>query len=212
VKDKAFLGASLIAALAASLCCILPIIFAVAGAGIVGASAFFAAWRPYLLGLTFLLLGIGFYFAYRKPERACEPGSACAIPSVNRKGRIGLWIATAFVILFAAFPYYSGPVANFVLGTGSSSRASAAAPQLTHVTLAVEGMDCPACATAIENRLSGLPGVKKARVSYEQKRAEVEFDQSVVNVQTLEKAIADSGYKARPVPVSETPAATPGAS
>jgi len=126
VKDKAFLGASLIAALAASLCCILPIIFAVAGAGIVGASAFFAAWRPYLLGLTFLLLGIGFYFAYRKPERACEPGSACAIPSVNRKGRIGLWIATAFVILFAAFPYYSGPVANFVLGTGSSSRASAA--------------------------------------------------------------------------------------
>ncbi len=198
MKDKAFLGASLLAAVAASLCCILPIIFALAGVGIVGASAFFAAWRPYLLGVTAVLLAIGFYFAYRKPKEACEPGSACAVPSVNRKGRIGLWIATAFVVALAAFPYYSGPVANFVLGTGSS-KASAAGPQLTHVTLAVEGMDCPACATAIENRLSGLSGVKKARVSYEQKRAEVEFDQSVVSVEALEKAIADSGYKARPV-------------
>ncbi len=199
MKDKAFLGASLLAALAASLCCILPIIFALAGVGIVGASAFFAAWRPYLLCVTALLLAVGFYFAYRKPNEACVPGLACAVPSANRKGRIGLWIATAFVVLFAAFPYYSGPVANFVLGTGSSSKASAAGPQLTHVTLVVEGMDCPACATAIENRLSGLAGVKKASVSYEQKRAEVEFDQSVVNVEALEKAIADSGYKARRV-------------
>ncbi len=198
MKDKAFLGASLLAALAASLCCILPIIFAVAGAGIVGASAFFAAWRPYLLGVTAILLAIGFYFAYRNPKEACEPGSACVVPTVNRRGRIGLWIATALVILFAAFPYYSGPVANFVLGTGPS-KASAATPQLTRVTFAVEGMDCPACATAIENRLSGLKGVKKARVSYEQKRAEVEFDPSVVNIEALEKAIADSGYKAHAV-------------
>lgn len=199
MKDKAFIGASMAAAVAASLCCILPIIFALAGAGIVGASAFFAEWRPYLLGLTAILLAVGFYFAYLKPKHACEPGSACAVPSVNRRGRIGLWLATAFVVLFAAFPHYSGPVANFVLGTGSSSKASAAGPQLTRVTLAVEGMDCPACATAIEKRLAGLAGVKKAQVSYEQKKAEVEFDESVVTVQALEKAIADSGYKSHPM-------------
>jgi len=200
MKEKTFFGASLLAAIVASLCCILPIIFAVAGVGIVGASAFFAAWRPYLLGLTALLLAIGFYFAYRKPKEACEPDSACAVPSVNRKGRVGLWIATAFVILFAALPYYSGPVANFVLGTSHSS--SAARPQLAHVSLAVEGMDCTACATAIQNRLSGLAGVKKAHVSYEQKTAEVDFDESVVTVQALEKAIADSGYKAHSVQAS----------
>lgn len=198
MKDKAFLGASLLAAVAASLCCILPIVFALAGAGIVGASAFFAAWRPYLLGLTALLLAAGFYFAYRRPKEACEPGSACAVPSVNRKGRIGLWLATVFVVLFAAFPYYSGPVANLVLGPGSA-RDSEAAPQLKHVAFAVEGMDCPACATAIENRLSGLQGVKKARVFYEQKKAEVDFDESVVTVEALQKAISDSGYKSHPV-------------
>jgi mercuric ion transport protein len=209
MKDKAFIGASLIAGIAASLCCILPIVFAVAGAGIVGASAFFAAWRPYLLGITFLLLAVGFYFAYRKPKEACEPGSACAVPSVNRKGRIGLWIATGFVILFAAFPYYSGPVANLVLQIGSSQSAPPTGPQLAHVTLAVEGMDCTACATAIENRLSGLAGVRKASVSYEQKKAEVDFDESVVTVAALEKAIADSGYKSHPVPSSVASIATP---
>jgi mercuric ion transport protein len=113
VKEKAFVGASVIAAIAASLCCILPIVFVLVGAGIAGAAAFFATWRPILLVITFLLLALGFHFAYRK--HACESGTACEHPTVARAGRIWLWIATAFVILFAAFPYYSGAVANLLL-------------------------------------------------------------------------------------------------
>ena len=115
MKDKALVGASIFAALAASLCCILPIVFVLIGVGIAGASSFFEAWRPGLLVVTFSLLGAGFYFAYRKPRETCAPGSPCEMPSVKRNGRVWLWVATAFVILLAAFPYYSGPVANFVL-------------------------------------------------------------------------------------------------
>ena len=65
--------------------------------------------------MAFVLLALGFYFAYRRPRQACEAGIACESPAGARAGRIWLWIATAFVILFAAFPYYSGPVANFLL-------------------------------------------------------------------------------------------------
>lgn len=115
MKDKTFVGASLVAAIAASLCCILPIVFALVGAGIAGAAAFFATWRPLLLAITLVLLACGFYFAYRKPRQACESGSACERPAMNRAGRMWLWIATVLVILIAAFPYYSGPVANFLL-------------------------------------------------------------------------------------------------
>ena len=115
MKHKAFVGASVVAAIAASMCCILPIVFVLIGAGIAGAAAFFATWRPLLLVITFVLLALGFYFAYRKPRQACEAGTACENPAVARAGRIWLWIATAFVILFTAFPYYSGPVANFLL-------------------------------------------------------------------------------------------------
>ena len=198
MKDKAFIGASLIAGIAASLCCILPIVFALAGAGIVGASAFFAAWRPYLLGITFLLLGLGFYFAYRKPKHACEPGSVCEKPATKRTGRIWLWITTAVVLIVAAFPYYSEPVANLLLST-KASETRADTPRVNQASFAVEGMDCTACATAIEKKLKDLDGVQSAIVSYEQKRATVEFDASKVTIGRLEQAIRDAGYRAHPI-------------
>jgi hypothetical protein len=110
-----FAAGSVLAAIIASFCCILPIVFALTGFSILGASALFDAWRPYLLGVTFGLLGLGFYFAYRPKKEQCAPGSACAMPVTNRSGRLMLWISTAAVVLFAAFPYYSGPVAEWLL-------------------------------------------------------------------------------------------------
>jgi mercuric ion transport protein len=198
MKDKAFIGASLVAGIAASLCCILPIVFALAGAGIVGASAFFATWRPYLLGTTFLLLGLGFYFAYRKPKHACEPGSACEKPAANKTGRIGLWVAAVVVLIVAAFPYYSEAVAKLLLSS-KVPETTVAAPRVDRASLAVEGMDCTACATAIEKKLKDLDGVKSAIVSYEQKRATVEFDANKVTIAQLEQAIQDAGYCAHSI-------------
>jgi len=196
MKQKAFIGASLFAAIAASLCCVLPIVFALGGFAIVGASAFFESLRSYFLIATSGMLGISFYLAYRKPKSACEPGSACARPQVNRFERIGLWIATVLVIAFAAFPYYSGTVANFLLSDGSV-KASAAQPAkaVEHVTLAVRGMYCPACAKGVETKLMNLAGVREARVSYEQGRAEIVYDSRTVKPEQLEKAIRDAGYQ-----------------
>src|SRR6266481_2732102 len=110
-----FAAGSVLAAIIASFCCILPIVFALTGFSILGASALFDAWRPYLLGVTFGLLGLGFYFAYRPKKEQCAPGSACSIPTTNQSGRLMLWLATAAVVLFAAFPYYSGAVAEWLL-------------------------------------------------------------------------------------------------
>src|SRR5712692_1109088 len=196
MKDKAFIGASLVAGIAASLCCILPIVFALAGSGIVGASAFFATWRPYLLGTTFLLLALGFYFAYRKPKHACEPGSACERPATNKTGRIGLWVATVVVLIVAAFPYYSEPVARLLLANKPSETA---APRLERASFAVDGMDCTACATVIEKKLKDLAGVQSVIVSYEQKQATIEFDARKVTIAQLEQAIQDAGYHAHPI-------------
>ena len=196
MNQKAFIGASLLAAIAASLCCVLPIVFALGGFAIVGASAFFESLRPYFLIATFALLGVGFYLAYRKPKHACEPGSACARPQVNRFGRIGLWIATVLALAFAAFPYYSGAVANFLLSDGSvKASAAQAANAVEHVTFAVRGMYCPACAKGVEIKLMDLPGVREASVSYEQGRAEIVYDSRTVKPEQLEKAIRDAGYQ-----------------
>jgi mercuric ion transport protein len=110
-----FAAGSVAAAVIASFCCILPIVFALTGLSILGASALFNAWRPYLLALTFGLLGLGFLFEYRAREEECDPGAACTRPTANRVGRIILWIAAAAVILFVAFPYYSGWIAELLL-------------------------------------------------------------------------------------------------
>jgi len=119
-RDSLFMVGSVLAAIGASLCCTLPIVFALTGVSILGASAFFDSLRPYLLTVTFGLLGLAFYYAYR-PERqnACAPGSACAIPSTRRAVRVALWLVAGVVIAFAAFPYYSGTVAEFLLASGS---------------------------------------------------------------------------------------------
>lgn len=96
--------ASVVAATAASVCCIGPVVAAVLGAGALGAaSTRFEPYRPWFLGLTMILLGVGFVSAYRR-----EPGCAedtCA-PPTRRTARIVLWIAVVLVGLLAAFPYY----------------------------------------------------------------------------------------------------------
>src|SRR5258708_38975005 len=110
-----FAAGSVFAAIIASFCCILPIVFALTGFSILGASALFDAWRPYLLGLTFGLLGLGFYFAYRPRKEQCAAGSACATPVTNRSGRLTLCLATPAVLFFSAFPYYSCAAPEFLL-------------------------------------------------------------------------------------------------
>ncbi|MGH8248653.1 MAG: DF family (seleno)protein, partial [Gammaproteobacteria bacterium] len=133
------MAGSVAAAIVASFCCILPIVFALTGFSILGALALFAAWRPYLLALTFGLLGVGFYFAYRPRVADCAPGFTCALPSTRQSGRLSLWLVTAAVILFAAFPYYSGVVADVLL-SGSSLVAvgrKVQVPAVAHATFVV---------------------------------------------------------------------------
>jgi copper chaperone CopZ len=189
------MAGSVFAAILASFCCILPIVFALTGLSVVGASAAFAAWRPYLLMATFGLLAAGFYFAYRPVKAECAPGSACALPTTKRSGRVVLWLTTAAVAAFALFPYYSGPVAEFVL-PDKTAHAASPAPALQHASFRIEGMDCAACAVAVEGKLKSEAGVQTARVSFEQKAAEVDYIAAVASPEQFRKAIEEAGYQA----------------
>ncbi len=195
-KSTSFVMAgSVFAAILASSCCILPIVFWLTGLSVVGASAAFAAWRPYLLGLTFALLGVGFYYAYRPVKAACAPGSACAMPATKRSTRLVLWLTTAAVMAFALFPYYSGPVAELLL-PDKTAQAASFAPALQRASFRIEGMDCAACAKAVEGKLKSVAGVQTVRVSFEQKAAEVDYNPAVASPEQFCKAIEEAGYRA----------------
>jgi len=96
--------ASVVAAAAASVCCIGPVVAAALGAGALGAaSTRMEPYRPWFLGVTMILLGMSFVSAYRlEPE--CADGT-CA-PASRRSAKIILLIAVVVVGLLAAFPYY----------------------------------------------------------------------------------------------------------
>ncbi len=94
--------ASIVAATAASACCIGPVLFVLLGVGGLGAS--FAAMEPYrpvLLALTAGAMGFAFYGAYR-PQTACDD---CA-RATRRRIQITVWLAAAFVAVLVTFPYY----------------------------------------------------------------------------------------------------------
>ena len=61
------------------------------------------------------------------------------------------------------------------------------------VTLRIGGMTCVSCASHIQRVLAGLPGVRLARVSYPEQRAEVEADPKV-GADVLAAAVSALGY------------------
>ncbi|MEK7658006.1 MAG: heavy-metal-associated domain-containing protein [Patescibacteria group bacterium] len=63
----------------------------------------------------------------------------------------------------------------------------------------IEGMHCGACSTGIEMFLSNTEGVKSAKVSFEEKKAEVEYDENKVNDEKVVKAVEEAGFKAQAI-------------
>ncbi|HXY03114.1 MAG TPA: hypothetical protein VEI49_06015, partial [Terriglobales bacterium] len=85
--------ASILASIATVGCC-LPFGFAAAlGAG--AASAFFTTLRPWLLGLSVVLIGVGFWQRHRAKQ--------CAVRG-RLLGTVFLWAAVAVVLAMILFP------------------------------------------------------------------------------------------------------------
>ncbi len=75
-------------------------------------------------------------------------------------------------------------------------------PAVSSVTLTVEGMSCPSCSVAVRTALKKLEGVKEARVSVAEKKAEVDYDPAKVTPEQIIEAVNKLGYKASPRPDS----------
>lgn len=208
MNEKGFaVGGAIAAAIAASLCCVGPVLFAVLGLGAFGAASFFAAARAYLLAAAVLLLAVGFYWTYFRRGTACAPGEACATKPVSRMGRAGLWIVTVAVLAFAQAPYYVGHIASALArrqpaATGASGANPADgglsfAAHVQSVTVKIEGMSCTACEVPVRDALSRTPGIRMSDVSYQRGDARVEFDPKRTNIDQIKRAIDSTGYKAK---------------
>lgn len=197
-KEKATLFGALGAGLLASACCIGPLVLAGMGVGAVAAAQQLELLRPLFVALTFLLLGVGFYLAYRKPRTAACEGEVCERPAA-RWGRPLLWLVTVLVLALVAFPYYYGPLRGAIASRPSATANLADAGELVIAELRIEGMTCTGCAVGVRQALLDTAGVKQAEVDLDSARARVSYDPAAVSLQEMIAAVQRAGFRAAAV-------------
>lgn len=103
----ATVAGSMLGGFLASICCIVPLAFAMLGISGAAFALRFEPLRPYFLVLTYGLLAGAFHLTYRPAKPECGPGEACEAPTASRSGKAVLWVATIVVVLTTTFPLYS---------------------------------------------------------------------------------------------------------
>ena len=98
-----------LAALAASACCLGPLVLVSVGVGGAWISTLtkLEPFRPLFIGVALLCMALAYRKIYRAPAAAdCAPGSACALPQTNARNRILFWGVLLLVGIALAYPYF----------------------------------------------------------------------------------------------------------
>jgi len=197
-SENKLIGTGLLAAITASLCCITPVLALIAGtSGIASTFSWIEPFRPYLIGLTILVLGFAWYQKI-KPQKEidceCETedlpvGKVKKSKFVQSKTFLG--IVTVFAIIMLAFPYYS----SIFYPDNKKEVVIVDQSDIQTVNFNIEGMTCAGCEESIKHAINKLNGITNSQVSYAEGKATIEFDKTKTNKMEIEKAINTTGYK-----------------
>ncbi len=188
--QKGAVATGILAALAASSCCIPPVIAAIAGVGgAAGTLSWMEPLRPYLIGLAVIAIGYAWY-SHLKPKKDDDCGCEIEKPKFYQTKGFLVGI-TLFATLSITFPYYSGifysdSKQEVIISDNSS---------IQKINISIDGMTCDACQHHVNSAVNALPGIVAVNSSYEKGNAEVEFDNTQTTVVEIEKAINSTGYK-----------------
>ena len=101
------LFASALAAITASLCCVVPLLLVTLGVGGAWVASLnrFEPLRPVFVAITLVML----FLAWRKlyQPAACAPDKVCADPDIQRRQRAVFWIVSAFILVLLVFPWFA---------------------------------------------------------------------------------------------------------
>ena len=188
--DKKLIGAGLLTAIAASLCCITPVLALVAGtSGLASTFSWLEPFRPYFIGLTILVLGFAWYQKL-KPKKQIDCNCETEAKPKFIQSKMFLGIVTAIAIVMLAFPYYSSifyPQTEKQIIVVDKSN-------IQKVEFTISGMTCASCGEHVNHEVNKLTGIISSNASYENGNAMVEFDTSKTNISEIKKAINLTGY------------------
>jgi mercuric ion transport protein len=190
-SENKLIGAGLLTAITASLCCITPVLALIAGtSGIASTFSWIEPFRPYLIGLTILVLAFAWYQKLKsQKEIDCECDTDERPKFIQSKTFLG--IVTVFAIVMIAFPYYSGifypnTEKQIILVDKSD---------ISTTEFKISGMTCASCEEHVNHEVNKLDGIVNSKASYENRNAIIEFDRTKTNETEIEKSINSTGYK-----------------
>ena len=67
---------------------------------------------------------------------------------------------------------------------------------MKEISLKIKGMHCTGCSTRLEKVLNNQDGVEKAKVSLEDAKADITFDENEIGLNEIKEAISDAGFEA----------------
>lgn len=191
-----FTGAGVLTAIAASLCCITPVIALLAGSSSIAANfSWIEPARPYLIGLSIAVLAFAWYLKL-KPTKTNDMDCNC---ETTKKGsflqsKTFLGIVTVFALLMMTFPLYAK---MFYPKPKVQTATVAVVDNKQQVKFIIQGITCEACEEHVNNELSKVTGVLSYKTSYATRSSLVSFDKSKVDAKSIETAINKTGYKVK---------------
>lgn len=67
---------------------------------------------------------------------------------------------------------------------------------MKELSLKIKGMHCTGCSTRLEKVLNNQDGVEVAKVSFEEAKAEIKFDENQISLEEIKEVIVDAGFEA----------------
>ncbi len=67
---------------------------------------------------------------------------------------------------------------------------------MKELSLKIKGMHCTGCSTRLEKVLNNQDGVEDAKVSFEEAKAEIKFDENQISLEEIKEVIVDAGFEA----------------
>ena len=193
-----FTFAGALTAIAASLCCITPVIALLAGSSSIAANfSWIEPARPYLICLSVAVLAFAWYLKL-KPAKTNDMDCNCEIPKKPSflQSKTFLGIITVFAALMMTFPLYAK---MFYPKPKAEATAFAVIDNKQLIKFTIQGMTCEACEEHVNNELSKVNGVLAYKTSYVTRSSLVTFNKSKVDVKAIEDAIKKTGYKAKAI-------------
>lgn len=191
-KPVKLAGVSILSAVAASLCCITPVLALISGAsGVASTFSWMEPARPYLLGITVLVLAFAWYQKLKlriAEEIQCDCEDDDKPSFIQSKRFLGM--VTLFAILMLAFPYYG----NVFYPNAHKQNSKIEKQNVQKVTYTISGMTCSSCEEHVKNEVNKLPGIVSVSANSKDGNAIVKFDNSKTSITEIEKTISKTGY------------------